>query len=66
MQMLITLTEYANKVGRERSAVFRKVKNGDLKTAVRVGFVWLIDSDEPYARRKPGRKTARETTAKTE
>ncbi len=61
--MLITLTEYADKIGRERSAVYKKLRNGDFETAVRVGNGWLIDSDEPYTTRKPGRKTARETTA---
>lgn len=60
--MLISISEYAERVGRDRSAVSKKLRNGDFKTAVRIGHNWFIDADEPYTRNKPGRKTARETT----
>lgn len=60
--MLISISEYADRVGRDRSAVSKKLRNGDFKTAVRIGHNWFIDADEPYTRNKPGRKTARETT----
>ena len=60
--MLISISEYADRVGRDRSAVSKKLRNGDFKTAVRIGHNWFIDADEAYTRNKPGRKTARETT----
>ena len=45
--MLLSVTEYAAKVGRTRSAILYKIQRGALP-AVRVGRVWCIESDTPY------------------
>lgn len=44
---LISITEYANKIGRHVSAVRQKVESGTLP-AVKIGNVWAIDENEPY------------------
>ena len=45
--MLITLKEYATKVGRCESAIRRKILRGTLQ-AEKIGRDWLIDEDTPY------------------
>jgi hypothetical protein len=45
---LISLTEYANRIGRDPSVVRRKAIRGDFETAVKIGRNWVIDADEPY------------------
>ena len=45
---LISLTEYAEKVGKDPSRVRRKAINGDFKTAQKIGRNWVIDENEPY------------------
>ena len=44
---LISIIEYANKIGRHVSAVRQKAESGTLK-AVKIGNVWAIDENEPY------------------
>lgn len=44
---LISITEYANRIGRHVSAVRQKVESGTLP-AVKIGNVWAIDENEPY------------------
>lgn len=45
---LISATEYAKKVGRDRSRIIRKLQNGDFASAQRIGNTWALDEDEPY------------------
>ena len=53
---MITLKEYAERLGKPRSTVYRKYMNGYLKTAKKMGRDIWIDEDEPYtdARVKSG------------
>lgn len=44
---MITLKEYAERIGRDPATVRQKVLRGKLK-AVKIGRDWLIDEDEPY------------------
>ena len=46
--MLITLKEYAALHNRAVSSIRDKIHRGVMKTAVKMGRDWLIDSDEPY------------------
>lgn len=52
MGKLISATEYANRVGRDRSRILRKMNNGDFQTAIKIGNAWVIDEDEPYTDRR--------------
>lgn len=45
--MLISLTDWAKKHNISNSAARRKATDGILKSAVKIGRIWLIDSDEP-------------------
>lgn len=45
--MLITLKDYAAKVGRCESAIRRKILRGTLH-AEKIGRDWLIDENTPY------------------
>lgn len=45
--MLIPLSEYAAKHGKDFRMLRRKAKAGRFGTAVKIGRDWLIDSDEP-------------------
>lgn len=45
--MLIRSKEYARKYGKNYSTIKRYLREGKLKTAKKVGALWLIDSDEP-------------------
>lgn len=58
--MLITLQEYARRIGRDPSTLRHKAAKGHLKTAVRIGRDWMIDPSEQYTdnRRKEHRKTS--------
>lgn len=51
---LISLPEYAAKIGRDKSNIAAKARRGDFKTAVKIGRNWLIDENEPYPMRRPG------------
>lgn len=55
--MLMTITQYAEKHGKNPDNVRQKVLRGGFKTAQKLGHVWVIDSDEPYsdARVKSGK-----------
>lgn len=52
----ITLAEYAQRIGKPRSTVYRKYQNGHLKAEKMGRDIW-IEEDEPYvdARVKSGR-----------
>ena len=45
---LITITEYAAKVGKSHTAVQQKCQRGTLPGAVKIGRDWLIPADAPY------------------
>lgn len=45
---LISLPEYADKVGRNTSVVRRKCIAGRIPGAVKIGRNWLIPKDAPY------------------
>jgi len=45
---LITLTEYAARVGKAPRSVRQKCQAGNLPGAVKVGRDWLIPADAPY------------------
>ena len=45
----ITLSEYAARMGKDLSNVSKKFRNGDFKSARKVGKIVLIDEDEPYS-----------------
>lgn len=45
---LITLTEYAARVGKDTSTVRQKCLRGNLPGAVKIGRDWLIPADAPY------------------
>lgn len=57
---LLTVPEYAAKVGREQSAIRRKILRGTLPGAVKMGRDWLIPADTPYEdqRIRSGKYTA--------
>lgn len=45
---LITLKQYAEKLGKNPVVVRHKAIRGGFETAVKMGRDWLIDEDEPY------------------
>lgn len=45
---MITLSEYARRNEKDYRSVHRKYKNGDFKTAEKLGNVVMIDENEPY------------------
>ena len=45
----IPLTEYARMHGKDERSVRTKAASGNFKTAKKVGFMWFIDKDEPFA-----------------
>lgn len=47
--MLITLKEYALRLGKNPDVVRQKALRGTFETAVKVGRDWLIDENEPYS-----------------
>lgn len=49
---IITLREYARRLGKDPSGLSRRAQNGGFEPAVKVGGVWLIDEDEPYIDRR--------------
>ena len=46
--MLISIAEYAKKVGKDISVIRRHCENGKLKTAQKIGRNWIIDDEEEY------------------
>lgn len=44
----IPLKDYAKKHNKESSTVRRKAINGGFRTAEKMGYMWVIDEDEPY------------------
>ena len=45
--MLISLKEYAEKVGRTPDTIKQRCGRGCFKTAKKIGRNWVIDSEEP-------------------
>ena len=45
--MLLSISEYAKKVGRDPANVRQKILRGSLQ-AVKIGSQWVIDSETPY------------------
>lgn len=45
---MITLKEYSERIGKDRSIVYNKYKRGGFQTAVKMGRDIWIDEDEPY------------------
>ena len=45
---LITLKEYAERLGKNPDVVRQKALRGNFKTAQKTGRDWLIDENEPY------------------
>lgn len=52
MGKMITLMEYAKRIGKNARVVRRKAANGDFKTAAKIGRDWFIDEDEEYIDRR--------------
>ena len=52
---LISLKEYAERLGKNPDIVRQKALRGTFKTAQKIGRDWVIEEDEPYidARKKP-------------
>lgn len=50
--MLISLVEYAEKHGKDRSNVWKMAAAGRFETARKIGRNWVIDSEEPWQDRK--------------
>jgi len=46
---MITLTEYAARIGKAPCSVRQKCQRGTLPGAVKIGRDWLIPADAPYA-----------------
>lgn len=46
--MLISLTDYAAKHGKNESSARRMALRGGFVTAQKIGRNWVIDSDEPW------------------
>jgi len=44
----ILLTEYADRLGKNRDVVGQMARRGSFHSAVKVGRVWFIDEDEEY------------------
>ena len=45
---IISLIEYAHRLGKNPAVVRQKALRGGFNTACKVGRDWLIDEDEPY------------------
>ncbi len=45
---MITVPEYAKRLGKNVSTVRRKCENGSLETAIKSGRQWLISPDQKY------------------
>lgn len=45
---MITLKEYAERLGKNPVVVYQKARYGTLKTAKKMGRDWFIDENEPY------------------
>lgn len=46
--MLISIVEYAERNGKNRSSALRMAQKGRFKTAKKIGRNWVIEEDEPY------------------
>jgi hypothetical protein len=52
--VLISLTEYAQRHGKSEVAARKKAARGGFTTAKKIGRNWIIDSEEPYVKLKKG------------
>ena len=52
--VLISLTEYAQRHSKSEVAVRKKAARGGFTTAQKIGRNWVIDSEEPYVKMKKG------------
>lgn len=43
----ISLTEYCNKYGLDRSNTWRKIQAGRIPNAKQIGHAWVLPEDEP-------------------
>ena len=50
---LISLKEYAKRVGRSKQSVADKVRAGNLE-AIKIGSQWVIEEDTPYIDHRTG------------
>ena len=50
--MIITLKEYAERLGKNPVVVRHKAQRGQFNTARKIGRDWFIDEDEPYEDRR--------------
>lgn len=50
--MLISLTEYARKHGKDESCLRRKAAAGGFQTARKIGRNWVIEDSEPCTDRR--------------
>jgi len=46
--MLISLTEYALNLNKNRKSIQKKAARGGFKTARKIGTQWVIDSEEVF------------------
>ena len=49
---LISLTEYAERHGKDESTLRKAARDGKFATATKIAGHWLIDSDEPLVDRR--------------
>lgn len=49
---MITLKEYAERLGKEKTSIRQKALRGGFVTAKKIGRDWLIDEDEPFIDRR--------------
>ena len=49
---MITLKEYAERLGKEKTSIRRKAQQGGFVTAKKIGRDWFIDEGEPFIDRR--------------
>jgi hypothetical protein len=49
---LITIAEYAARIGKAQCSIRQKCQRGNLPGAVKIGRDWLIPADAPYEDRR--------------
>lgn len=45
---LVTLKEYAELHGKSARTIRQRALSGRLKTARKIGSIWIVDQNEPY------------------
>lgn len=46
--MMITVVEYARRIGKRPNYIRDRCTAGKFKTAARINGVWMVDENEPY------------------